>query len=144
MNALRLLAASFGVILLGAATPTVRADSVPCGYLHADTYRPVVSGCGDWLVARYPTRPAFKDGRWVISDDGQEFTLMYNSGTTEWASKDIAVLWAHDHDVEIRFGAAQPMDGSEPTQEYLDHHLGLYVESEYVGDWVQAGLPRVH
>jgi hypothetical protein len=137
MRVFRLVAISLslGLLTLGASTP-VHADKVACGYIHSNTYRPYVSDCGDWLIQRYPNRPTLKNGRWVINDDGLEFTLIYNSGTVEWGSKDQVMLYARDHNVQVRFGQAQPLDGSEPTEEYLLNHTGLYIESEYARDLV--------
>jgi hypothetical protein len=140
---LTIVVIAIGLISLGGAA-LVYADKVNCGYIYSDTYRPYVSDCGDWLIQRFPTRPTLKNGRWVINDDGLEFTLVYNSGTVEWGSKDEVMLYARDHNVQVRFGQAQPLDGTEPDQEYLNNHIGLYIESEYAGEWMPGGKPQGH
>ena len=145
MKSLRLVAVLLFSSLLPIWAPAnAHAEDLPCGYIHATSYEPVVTGCYDWLVIRYPNKPVSKAGRWVIEDDGLEFTLMYNSGTTEWKSKDQAIIFFKKTGRQVRFGVAQPFDGREPTSEYLEHTLGIYVESGYTGDWVQWGLPQGH
>jgi len=127
-------------LLLGTVTGT-RAESVPCGEVNVYDYSPVVTDCYDWGIHHYPKEPVLKDGRWVINDAGLEFTLMFNARRTDAWTKDAAMVFFKKHGVQVRFGVAQPLDGSEPSQEYRETHVGLYVESEYAGDWHAAGLP---
>ena len=128
------------VIVVGTAGPA-RAETVACGEIHVPSYAPIVTECGSWGIQRYPERPVFRDGRWVFNDDGLEFTLMSNVGQEHSDPKDAAMLFHGSSGAQIRFGVAQPLDGSEPSQKYLEEHIGLYVESEYVGDWRQFRLP---
>lgn len=127
-------------VSLAAATPAA-AQAVPCGNIIAEGYAPVVTDCYDWVVQRYPTRPVLLDGRWVIRDAGLEFTLMSNVPAVDWHPKDQAMAFHKVTGAQVRFGAAQPADGSEPSQAYRESHLGIYVESEYVGDWHRFGMP---
>ncbi|MGE3273180.1 MAG: hypothetical protein AB7P40_30895 [Chloroflexota bacterium] len=135
-----LVASLAALVLLAGAGGVVQAQE-ECGGIYVDTYTPVVNDCGSWGVKRFPDRPTRKDGRWVIQDDGLEFTLMSNVNVRDYNPKDRAMWFFKSKGVQVRFGAAQPFDGSEPTAEYRQQHLGLYVESEYVGEWQQFGLP---
>jgi hypothetical protein len=118
-----------------------RAQSDLCGEIYVDSYTPVVTDCGSWGVHRHPDRPVFRDGRWVIEDDGLEFTLTSNVHHQDYDPKDLAMLFFKSSGVQVRFGVAQPLNGSEPTQVYLEEHLGLYVETEYINEWQNFGLP---
>jgi hypothetical protein len=57
-------------------------------------------------------------------------------------TKDTAMTFFKQTGIQIRFGVAQPLDGTEPSQDYLQSHTGLYVESGYTGDWQKYGLPN--
>ena len=138
----------FGAVIIAISLVTssiaiVRAEAQlePCGEMHAFGYAPVMTECDDWLIQRYPMKPVLKKNRWVINDDGLEFTLMYNTEVKEYPPKDLALLFYRQTGAQVRFGVAQPLDGKEPSAVYLENHIGLYVESDYTGDWVRYGLP---
>jgi hypothetical protein len=145
MNAARIgtvFVATVVLITSSVAGASAQADVQPCGFVFARSYAPVITECNDWVIQRFPKKPTFKKNRWVINDDGLEFTLMYNTEVKEYPPKDLALLFYRETGAQVRFGVAQPLDGTEPTSDYLENHIGLYVESEYTGDWVRYGLPR--
>jgi hypothetical protein len=130
-------------VILGTAAP-LRAEEAPCEPAHGSGYAPVVTACGDQIIQRYPLPPTLENGRWVIEDQGQQFTLVENIHVQDYLARDAALEFHKETGIPIRFGWAHPFDGPTVSGEVLKEYIGIYVASESVGEWMVFGLPLAH